>query len=168
MFYSGAEEIQKYYSDYAYRNGYVDKYIKLKHTVTKAEWVEATGKWTLTVQEELPSGETREFEDLVDFLLNNIGVLHTWKWPAIPHRETFKGAMTHLADYDTSIDLKDKRVAVISSGASAIQVVPAVAKEAAHVVSFYRTPQWTSLGMPFEGFTETGHNFTCKWCSPHP
>ncbi|KAL1887843.1 hypothetical protein Sste5346_009955 [Sporothrix stenoceras] len=160
MFYSGAEEIQKYYSEYAYKNGYVDKYIKLQHTVTKAEWVEAAGKWNITVQEQLPSGEIREFEDSVDFLLNNIGVLHTWKWPAIPNREAFKGTMAHSADYDTSIDLKDKRVAVIGSGASAIQVVPAVAKEAAQVVSFYRTPQWISPGMPFEGFTESGHNFT--------
>lgn len=161
MFYSGAADIQKYYSDYAHSQGYVDKYIKLQHSVTKAVWSEASGQWVLTVEQTSPSGDRVTFEDRVDFLVGNVGVLHTWNWPDIPGRELFKGPITHSANYDTSIDLKDKRVAVIGSGASAVQIVPAIADEAKSVVSFYRTPQWISPGMPLEGFSD-GFNFEGK------
>ncbi|KAJ4177560.1 hypothetical protein NW755_013780 [Fusarium falciforme] len=154
MMYSSAQDIQGYYRDFAESRGYLDNYIKLKHSVNKAVWDEDNGQWILSVTERLSSGETRVFEDRVDFLVGNIGVLHTWKWPSIPGRELFKGKMTHSANYDTSLDLKDQRVAVIGSGASAVQIVPAIKDEAAHVVSFYRTPQWISSGMQVEGLTD--------------
>lgn len=161
MMYSSAQDIQQYYHNFAESKGYLDKYIKLRHAVTQAIWNEETGQWILTVSETLPSGECRVFEDRVDFLVGNVGVLHTWKWPSIPGREIFKGEMTHSASYDTSLDLRGKRVAVIGSGASAVQIVPAIKDEAAHVVSFYRTPQWISSGMPVEGYTD-GSNMTCE------
>lgn len=161
MFYSGAGEIQKYYSGYANDQGYTEKYIKLRHSVEKAAWDEAAGQWVLTVTEDPASGEKRVFEDRVEILVGNFGVLHTWRWPSIPGRQLFKGSMTHSADYDTSIDLKGKKVAVIGSGASAIQIVPAIHEEAGHVVSFYRTPQWISSGMALEGLSDGG-NFACK------
>lgn len=47
-----------------------------------------------------------------------------WKWPAIKGRETFKGSMVHSANWDDSVQLEGKRVAVIGSGSSAVQIVP--------------------------------------------
>lgn len=47
-----------------------------------------------------------------------------WKWPAIPNREQFKGQMLHSANWDDSIQLQGKRVGVIGSGSSAVQIVP--------------------------------------------
>jgi cation diffusion facilitator CzcD-associated flavoprotein CzcO len=106
------------------------------------------------------------FQDRVDFLVSNIGVLNTWKWPEIPNRETFKGQMTHSAQYDTSINVEGKRVAVIGSGASSIQIIPAIQKTAAQVISFYRTPQWISTGVALDGLTDpAGSNFECKLAS---
>ncbi|KAH6677853.1 hypothetical protein F5X68DRAFT_173604 [Plectosphaerella plurivora] len=164
-YYSPAAEIQEYYESFAREHGYLDKYIKLLHTVDKTVWDEDAAEWVLTVTETRlgEQGTTevvRTFEDRVDFLVANIGVLNTWKWPDIPNRETFTGKMTHSADYDTSIDLKDKTVIVIGSGASAIQIVPAIKNEAKKVISFYRTPQWIGPGLSMEGYTDDqGRNF---------
>lgn len=50
--------------------------------------------------------------------------LSKWKWPTIPSREHFKGQMLHSASWDDSIQLEGKRVGVIGSGSSAVQIVP--------------------------------------------
>ncbi|KAH8684370.1 hypothetical protein BGZ60DRAFT_367323 [Tricladium varicosporioides] len=160
-YYSSAEEIWKYYSDFANSHGYVEKYMKLSHEITRADWVEDLAKWRLSITETLPSGDKRQFMDEVDFLIGNIGVLNTWKWPEIPNREHYKGQITHSANYDTSIDCTGKRVCVIGSGASSVQIIPVVQKQASHLVSFYRTPQWISSGLGIEGWTDAaGGNFT--------
>lgn len=49
-----------------------------------------------------------------------------WKWPEIEGRELFKGPMMHSANWDESVDFKDKTVAVIGAGSSGIQIVPAL------------------------------------------
>lgn len=119
----------------------------------------------LDIIHKTPSGESVTILDEVDFLVGNTGVLNTWKWPDIPGRETYAGKITHSADYDTSIETKGKTVIVIGSGASSIQIVPAVALDAAKVISFYRTPQWISTGLAVEGYTDPeGRNFVCKYC----
>ncbi|PVH71104.1 FAD/NAD(P)-binding domain-containing protein [Cadophora sp. DSE1049] len=160
-YYSSAEDICKYYCDFANSHNYVKKYMKLSHEVTRAEWNEQTSKWRLYITETFSSGERRELTDDVDFLVGNIGVLNTWKWPNVPNREAFEGQITHSANYDTSIDCKGKRVCVIGSGASSLQILPVVQKEASHVVSFYRTPQWVGPGLSVEGWTDDlGRNFT--------
>ncbi|UPL03006.1 hypothetical protein LCI18_013940 [Fusarium solani-melongenae] len=159
-YYSPAAEIQSYYEAFATENGYVDKYIKLSHRVDKAVWDEATGQWILTISQTNESNEERTFEDRADFLVANTGVLNTWKWPDIPNREAYQGKVTHSADYDTSLDLKDKTVIVIGSGASAIQIVPAIRPTVKKLISFYRTPQWIGPGLAMDGFTDSeGRNF---------
>jgi cation diffusion facilitator CzcD-associated flavoprotein CzcO len=161
-YYSPAREIQEYYADFARKGAYVGKYINLKHEVTKAEWDESTSQWVLMISKTTDAG-TETFEDRVDFVDGNIGVLNTWKWPDIPNREAFKGQMAHSADYDTSISVEGKRVAVIGSGASSIQIIPAIQKTAAEVIAFYRTPQWISTGVSLEGLTDlAGSNFDCE------
>lgn len=161
-YYSPASEIQQYYANFANKQGYVGQYIQLRHEVTKAEWDEATSQWVLSITKTTDAG-TETFQDRVDFLVGNIGVLNTWKWPQIPNRELFKGQITHSADYDTSINIEGKRVAVIGSGASTIQIIPAIQKTAAQVISFYRTPQWISTGLVLDGLMDpAGSNFDCR------
>jgi 4-hydroxyacetophenone monooxygenase len=62
--------------------------------------------------------------------------------PPIPGLEDFPGPVMHTAAWDTSVDLKDKRVAVIGNGASAMQLVPAIADDAQRVTVFQRSKQW--------------------------
>lgn len=136
--------------------------MKLSHEITRADWIEDTAKWRLSITETLPSGDKQQLMDEVDFLIGNIGVLNTWKWPEIPNREQFKGQITHSASYDRNIDCTGKRVCVIGSGASSVQIIPVVQKQASHLLSFYRTPQWISSGLAVDGWTDAaGGNFTC-------
>ncbi|KAF4825972.1 FAD-binding monooxygenase moxY [Colletotrichum tropicale] len=155
-----AEEIQKYYQSFAEERGFVEKYIKLRHEVVQTTWDEETSQWILDIDELLDNGEKTRFQDKVDFLVASIGIMNTWKWPDIPNREAFRGKMMHSAAYDTSVNLKGKSVIVIGSGASAVQIVPAIQPDAKKVTSFYRTPQWVSGGVPLEGYTESGQNFS--------
>ncbi|KXJ85363.1 hypothetical protein Micbo1qcDRAFT_237511 [Microdochium bolleyi] len=159
-YYSPASEIQAYYETFARERGYLDKYIKLSHRVDSARWDEASSQWELSITDISASGEERSFVDRVDFLVANTGILNTWKWPDIPARESFRGGITHSADFDTNLDLKDKTVLVIGSGSSSLQIVPAIRGTAKKIISFYRTPQWIGSGLPMEGYTdELGRNF---------
>lgn len=89
-----------------------------------ARWDESRNKWQIRLQR---NGDPNDIvEDEGDLLINATGVLNKWKWPAIEGRETFKGAMLHSAAYDETVDLKGKRVAVIGSGSSGIQIVPTI------------------------------------------
>jgi cation diffusion facilitator CzcD-associated flavoprotein CzcO len=160
-YYSSAEDIKSYYHTFAQDRGYLQNYIRLNHEVTAATWLEDEGQWLLNLKQTHCNGTTEYKTDKVDFLVGNIGVLNTWKWPDIPHRNRFMGQMTHSADYNRDLVLTNKRVAVIGSGASSIQIIPAIQKNVKELVSFYRTPQWISSGLGVEGFTDPeGRNFT--------
>jgi cation diffusion facilitator CzcD-associated flavoprotein CzcO len=75
-------------------------------------------------------------------VVSGIGALHVPSLPSIPGAERFAGTMFHSARWDHSCDLRGKRVAVIGTGASAIQFIPGVAEEASSLRVFQRTPPW--------------------------
>ncbi|WP_024806409.1 NAD(P)/FAD-dependent oxidoreductase [Nocardia sp. BMG51109] len=77
-----------------------------------------------------------------DILVDATGVLHRPKVPDIAGRSRFTGAAFHSAEWDHSVDLRGKRVAVVGTGASAVQILPEISKYAARVDVFQRTPQW--------------------------
>ena len=108
--------------------------IRLGARVTHAEWDEIAGVWRVEVNGE----ETVTARVLVPAL----GALSRPAIPEIPGRERFAGTAFHSAEWDHDYDFAGKRVAVIGTGASAIQFVPQIAKAAAHVDLYQRTPPW--------------------------
>lgn len=76
------------------------------------------------------------------FVINASGPLSTPVIPDFPGRDRFRGRSFHTNDWDHGYDLRGKRVAIIGSGASAAQVIPAIAPEVAHLHVFQRTPHW--------------------------
>ena len=125
------------------------KYIQTCRKVTGARWNEARQKWEVTYKKTdgrrmlissmggITDGEVGE--DIVeecDVFINASGYLNNWRWPDIPGREQFQGILSHSANYDPSLDLRGKRVAVIGNGSSGIQVTAAVQKVAGHVSAF--------------------------------
>ena len=122
-----------------YTQSVIDKYrlaekTQLNWTVGQARWDEDAQRWLLTRD----SGEQVEAR----FLINATGPLSTPVIPDFPGRSEFKGASFHTNDWDSSYDHRGKRVAVIGSGASAAQVIPAIADEVAQLHVFQRTPHW--------------------------
>ncbi len=109
-------------------------HIRLHSEVTEARF-EDDG-WTVA----LADGTTLR----CTFLVGAVGALKDPSWPAIPHLRDFEGTLTHSSGWDTSCDLTGKQVGVIGTGASAIQIIPAIADQVADLHVFQRTPAWVS------------------------
>jgi cation diffusion facilitator CzcD-associated flavoprotein CzcO len=131
--YSPQAEIWRYLKAVAARYD-LAPFMRFNAAVDRAEWDEARQFWRVT----LKTGETVTARALV----SGTGALHVPSYPKIKGLETFKGKVMHSAEWDESYDLSGKRVAVIGTGASAIQIVPAIAEKVAHLDLFQRTPAW--------------------------
>src|SRR6185312_12432214 len=77
------------------------------------------------------------------FLVTAVGCLSEVNWPDIPGLETFEGRLLHTAQWPhEAVDFTGRRVGVIGSGASAVQAIPRIARQAAQLTVFQRTPNW--------------------------
>ena len=76
------------------------------------------------------------------YVVGATGVLTKPKPPNIPGLDDFTGTVMHTARWDHDVDLRGKRVAIIGTGASAVQVIPSIAPEVEHLTVFQRTPIW--------------------------
>ena len=87
---------------------------------------------------------TPDGEDVVEAhaLVSAVGQLNRPNLPDLPGIESFRGRWFHSARWDPDVELEGKRVAIIGTGASAAQFIPAVAEQAAHLTVFQRTPPW--------------------------
>ncbi|KAK2469129.1 hypothetical protein H9L39_19227 [Fusarium oxysporum f. sp. albedinis] len=153
-FYSPAPEILKYLQDTAEKFD-LSKYISFRHRVLDTKWDEDKGKWICQIQR--PDGTA--FIDEADILLATNGGLNKWRFPDVPGRDLFKGAMMHTAAWNTEVDLRDKVVAVIGSGSSAIQVVPGIQPDVKKLLNFVRSPVWLTPGFSAKNAGPEGSNF---------
>ncbi len=112
-------------------------HLRLRHTVTAMVWDEDRSVWMLEL--DTPDGETT-FE--ANAVVCAVGQLNRPKLPDIAGMDRFEGPSWHSAEWRHDVDLAGKRVAVIGNGASAVQFVPIVAAQAAHLTVFQRTPNW--------------------------
>ncbi len=123
----------------AYAEQCVDKYgirarLRLSTTVASAEYDEHDDLWRL---------ETTEGDTLTArFIIGASGVLTQPKPPDVPGVEDFSGVVMHTAQWDHRHDLTGKRIAIIGTGASAVQVVPSIAPDVEQLTVFQRTPIW--------------------------
>ena len=107
--------------------------IRFGHEVLGADWDEGAGHWRL---------ETSGGSLTADVLVGGTGGLSSPSVPAIPGLETFEGTAFHSAAWDHDHDLAGERVAVIGTGASAIQFVPEIQPRVGRLHLFQRTPAW--------------------------
>jgi 4-hydroxyacetophenone monooxygenase len=112
--------------------------IRFSTEVTEAHYVEEARNWRVEARGPDGTPTTEHF----DALVSAVGQLNRPSFPAIEGRGTFHGPSFHSAEWDHSVTLSGKRVAVIGTGASAAQFVPAVADAAAHLDLYQRTPPW--------------------------
>ncbi len=131
--YAPQAEILEYMKDCADRYD-LRRHIRFNTEVTGAEFDEVSGRWRV----DLRSGDSVFARALV---VGN-GPLSKPAFPDIPGVERFEGKSFHSAQWDSGYDLTGKRVAVIGTGASAIQFVPEIARQVKEVHVFQRTPPW--------------------------
>ncbi len=144
MYFPLQGEINQYFSDVARESGVQDE-IRFNTECLSATYDEAAHVWRTVLR--LPDG--REEALVANVVISAVGTFTKAKWPNIPGLEDFPGTVVHTSDWDDSIDLKDKRVAVIGNGASAMQLVPAIADRVSSLAIFQRSKQWAA---PFPKF----------------
>jgi cation diffusion facilitator CzcD-associated flavoprotein CzcO len=137
--YAPQTEIQTYLENVARTYGVLDR-IRTNTEVTRACWDRDHCKWTLDT-----SAGTHE----ADILVTACGQLSVPSVPPIPGLDSFDGPAFHTARWRHDVDLTGKRVAVLGTGCSAIQVVPAIQPMVAHVDVYQRSPGWTFPKMDF-------------------
>ncbi|OAP57927.1 hypothetical protein AYL99_08665 [Fonsecaea erecta] len=157
-FYSTSQEIWKYMKDIVDEEGMM-KYITLNTRIDAARWDEQRSLWVVKLSQSQDGQESKEWEEECDLLLNGAGFLNAWKWPDIPGLKTFQGDLFHTAHYKEGYDLKGKRVAVIGSGSSGVQVCASIYKDVEHMYTWVRNPTWitAAFGQQFAG--KDGRNF---------
>ena len=133
-------EIQRYLVDVADRFD-LRKDVRFNHNVTDVRFNDADKLWHLT---------TSQGDVLARSVVMATGGLAEPRLPDIAGLNSFAGPVLHTAKWDSSIDLTGKRVAVIGTGASAIQTIPQIAPIVGHLDVFQRTPSWVlpHLGHP--------------------
>ncbi|KAL4883519.1 hypothetical protein BJY04DRAFT_226536 [Aspergillus karnatakaensis] len=141
--YPGQEEILTYLTGIASKYG-LYSHIRFNSAVEAAEWDEGNRLWKIDVK--VSGVKDAQFQSAYELsaniLIGAVGQLNLPRWPEIPGIEGFKGKSMHSARWDWSYDFAGKRVAIIGNGATATQIVPEVAKSAAHLTVYQRTPQW--------------------------
>lgn len=138
------DEIESYLLATAQESGLYDR-VRFDTKVERAEWLTDRNQWEVTVRAEDGTQEVHH----ADFVMSAVGLLNMPVVPDIKGLSGFAGRVVHTSDWPQDIELKGKRVAVVGNGASAMQVVPAIADEVAELTLFARSKQWAA---PFPQF----------------
>lgn len=125
------DEIEAYFERVAADHGVTPK-IRFGEEVTRTEW--GDGRWQLTTG----TGRTDE----ADVVIAATGVLHRPRLPDIEGLDTFAGACFHSARWDHAVALDGKRVGIVGTGSTAVQITSAIVDEVGHLDVFQRTPPW--------------------------
>lgn len=146
-YFAGQAELRAYFDRIA-DDFEIRQHIRFRTEVTTATYDESAQEWEVTVR--LADGGVDRLR--ANVVISAVGAFNKPKWPSIEGLETFAGPVAHTARWPENLDLRGKRVAVIGNGASAMQLVPAVADQVRSLTVFQRSPQWAA---PFEQFKKS-------------
>lgn len=158
QFFATRDELNSYFNRFADKHG-LRQHIVFDTEVVGARWSDQDQRWTVTLKDK--HGSTRDTE--VRVLVSAVGQLNRPLIPTFEGQDTFKGVQVHSAQWRPEIDLRGKRVAVIGTGATAVQLVPEVAKVAAKLTVFQRTPIWLLPNAKYHDTVSDGK----KWLLKH-
>ena len=131
--FSTGDEIKQYADDVADKYD-VRRHIRFNTAVDGARWDEESDQWQVS----LADGEVLSTR----YLITATGFLSQPKIPDIPGIENFDGRVIHTTEWQDDYDPAGKRIAVIGTGATAVQLIPELAKSAADLTVYQRTPIW--------------------------
>jgi 4-hydroxyacetophenone monooxygenase len=135
-YFSSRDEIHAYLRSCAHDTG-VHRRIRFRTRLTGAVWDDAAQQWRITL-------ETPDGVDHVDaaVLVSAIGQLNQPQVPALEGLDDFRGPLFHSARWPADLDIAGRRVAVVGTGASAMQIVPTIADDVAALTIYQRSAQW--------------------------
>ena len=135
-YFAAQRDVEQYLTRFSDRENLTPS-IRLSTTVTAAVYGPEDRKWHVTSR-----GSDGEITESFSAIISAVGQLNRPKFPALGGMADFRGRSFHSAEWPDDVDVSGKRVAVVGTGASAMQIVPAVAKSAAQTTVFQRSPQW--------------------------
>ena len=138
MSFSPQPEIQGYLRKVAAGSGVLDRFV-FDTEVLGADWDDTARQWTVRTRTTDGAGAVEEQIWTATTLISGAGGLSAPKLPAIDGIDGFQGEIFHSARWNHDVDLAGKRVAVIGTGASAIQIVPELQKVVGHLDVYQRT-----------------------------
>jgi monooxygenase len=139
---ANAPAIMKYLGETASDYG-IDKKIRFNHQVKAARWDSKTARWTVVVERGLDK-ETAELTCNFLFMCSGYYNYAGGYSPDFPGQDDFQGRIVHPQKWTYDIEYADKKVVVIGSGATAVTLVPEMAKTAAHVTMLQRSPTYVA------------------------
>lgn len=129
--YASGAEIYQYFEKVGRKYG-VSNTVRFNEAVTDCSY--ENGRWTIATSK----GDSIT----ADFVVNSTGILHHPVMPNIDGLDKFEGIKFHTAQWNHKVDLADKKIGIIGTGSTAAQVIPEIAKKAAKLTVFQRTPNW--------------------------
>jgi 4-hydroxyacetophenone monooxygenase len=137
LHFSTQDVLHQYFEECADAFGLRD-HVRFGTEVLAAAWSEADYKWDVTVRR--PDGAVETLR--ANAVISAVGQLNRPRYPDIEGRDSFAGPTFHSARWNHDVDLAGKRVAVIGTGASAMQFIPEIAPTVGELLVFQRTPAW--------------------------
>jgi cation diffusion facilitator CzcD-associated flavoprotein CzcO len=119
----------------------IDRKIRYRHRVERARWSSKDARWTVEVRDG-SSGRVVQLTTSFVYLCSGYYDYESGYEPEFAGRERFRGRVVHPQKWTPDIDYDGKRVIVIGSGATAVTLVPAMSKRAAHVTMLQRSPTY--------------------------
>ena len=119
----------------------IEKHIRFKHLVTKAEWSSDDARWTVTATRR-DTNETVQMSCNFLFMCSGYYSYKSGYTPDFVGIDRFKGRIVHPQEWPEDLDYAGKRIIVIGSGATAMTLVPAMAQTAAHITLLQRSPTY--------------------------
>ena len=152
--FSDGKTLLGYFQGFA-ENHKLREHVRLNTEVSEAEFDEALGEWRVYAK----GADGAPILERGNALIMATGQLNRPMLPEIPGREAFRGVAFHSAEWEHEHDLVGKRIGVIGTGASAFQFVPEIAKTAAKVTVFQRTPPWVMPTPEYHDYISQGKHW---------
>jgi monooxygenase len=142
------EDIRNYITSTALEAG-IDHHIRFRHRVQRASWSSQEAVWTVEAVHQVPDGREQPVTLTCNFLFSCAGYYRyqTGYLPEFPDIARFQGRVVHPQAWPEDLDYSGKRVLIIGSGATAVTLMPAMAKTAGHVTMVQRSPTYI-VSMP--------------------
>jgi cation diffusion facilitator CzcD-associated flavoprotein CzcO len=140
---SPGDAIRDYITDTARDEG-IDRHIRFRHRIQRASWSSVDAKWTIEAFRESPDSGAEPVALTCNFLLSCAGYYRysAGHMPELAGIDRFNGTVVHPQAWPEDLQYKGKRIVIIGSGATAVTLLPALAKTAAHVTMLQRSPTY--------------------------
>ena len=144
MYYALRDELHTYL-EYVAEKFHLRSHIRFETEVKSADYDEPSQRWKVAVRKADGAEETLNG----NILISAVGIFNPIKMPNIKGLDSFKGPSFHTAQWPADVDLKDKRVAMIGNGASAMQTGPEIQNLVKSLTIFQRSPHWVAPNEQF-------------------